>query len=368
VKRRPLALLAALLAATLPARSAPAPERLDRENLLEYRTEQGGVAPVRTPADWRRRRAEILAGVERVMGPLPASGRRVPLEVRVEEEKDFGPYVRQRITYQAEPGSRVPALLFLPKDALAGRGPARRAGVLSLMGTGGHRHADTPAGPAYSGNVNDAEALATRGFVAISPAYPTLGFGARSGLPQRHDPDIAALGYASGSMKAIWDNIRALDVLETLPFVQAGNFAAIGTSLGGHNAIFTAVFEPRIRVVVASCAFDSFLEYAATPWAPGKGWAQGRYMPRIMDFPRERVPFDFHELAGALAPRAFLISAPVRDANFAWRSAARIAAAALPVYHLHGAGGLLRILHPDAAHEFPPDVRETAYAWIAQHL
>lgn len=365
---RHLILPALLVLAAPSAPAAEAPPRLDRENLLEYRDDRGAIAPVRTPADWRRRREEILAGVQRVMGTLPGPEKRVPLDVRVEEEKDFGTYVRRRITYQAEPGSRVPAHLFLPKDVLEGRGPARRAGVLSLMGTSGHRHADTPPGPAFSGNVNDAEALAARGLVAISPAYPTLGFGGRSGIPVRHDPDLRALGYASGSMKAVWDNIRALDVLESLPFVRRGAFAAIGTSLGGHNAIFTAVFDDRLRVVVSSCGFDSFLEYAATPWEPGKGWAQPRYMPRITDVPRDQVPFDFHELAGALAPRAFLISAPVRDANFAWRSAARIAAAALPVYQLHGAPGLLRIIHPDAAHEFPPEIRELAYGWIEQHL
>jgi len=358
----------ALIALAWPGFAAAPAGRLDRENLLEYRNDQGQVAPVRSLADWQRRRAEILAGMQQVMGPLPGAEKRGPLEVRVEEEKDFGSYVRRRITYQAEPGSRVPAHLFIPKDVLAGGGAGLRSGVLCLMGTGGHRHADTPEGPNYSGNRNDAEALVARGFVAISPAYPSLGFGSRSGIALKYEPDLKALGYASGTMKAVWDNIRALDVLETLPFVQRSGFASIGTSLGGHNSIYTAVFDERIRVIVSSCGFDSYLEYAATPWEPGKGWAQDRYMPRITDFPRDQIPFDFHEMIGALAPRAFFANSPSRDANFKWRSAARIVAAALPVYRLHGVPELIRIVHPDAAHEFPPDVREQAYAWIEQFL
>ncbi len=359
--------LLTLCALAWPAFAAEPVTRLDRENLLEFRDDQGKIAPVRSLADWHRRRAEILAGMQLVMGPLPGPEKRVPLDVRVEEEKDFGAYVRRRITYQAEPGSRVPAHLFIPKDALVA-GARPRSGVLCLMGTSGHRHADTPPGPNYSGNQNDAEALVARGYVAISPPYPTLGFGARSGIGIKHDPDLKALGYASGTMKAIWDNIRALDVLETLPFVQRSGFATIGTSLGGHNSIYTAVFDERIRVVVSSCGFDSYLDYAATPWEPGKGWAQNRYMPRITDFPRDQIPFDFHEMIGALAPRAFFANSPSRDANFKWRSAARIVAAALPVYRLHGVPELIRIVHPDAAHEFPPDVREQAYAWIGQFL
>lgn len=356
-----------LCALAWPVFAAEPVTRLDRENLLEFRDDKGQVAPVRSLSDWHRRRAEILAGMQQVMGPLPGPEKRVPLDVRVEEEKDFGTYVRRRITYQAEPGSRVPAHLFIPKDALA-PGARLRSGVLCLMGTSGHRHADTPPGPNFSGNQNDAEALVARGYVAISPPYPTLGFGGRSGIGIKHDPDLKALGYASGTMKAIWDNIRALDVLETLPFVKRSGFATIGTSLGGHNSIYTAVFDERIRVIVSSCGFDSYLEYAATPWEPGKGWAQNRYMPRITDFPRDQIPFDFHEMIGALAPRAFFANSPSRDANFKWRSAARIVAAALPVYRLHGVPELIQIVHPDAGHDFPPEIREQAYAWIERYL
>jgi len=169
-------------------------------------------------------------------------------------------------------------------------------------------------------------------------------------------------------MKAIWDNMRALDVLETLPFVRRGGYAAIGHSLGGHNSVYTAVFDERIRVIVSSCGLDSYLDYRATHWAPGRGWAQELYMPRILDYPRDRIPFDFHEMVGALAPRAIFINAPVNDSNFNWRSVDRIGAAALPVYRLFGVPELIRIVHPDAGHEFPAEIREAAYAWIAQNL
>lgn len=346
----------------------PAPTRLDRTNLLEFRNAEGAIAPVRSVADWQRRRAEILAGAQAVMGPLPGREKRVPLDVRVEDEKDFGAYVRRRISYQSEPGSRVPANLFLPKAVAGGDTTTMRSGVLCLMGTSGHRHADSPGFSGNTGNRNDAEVFAMRGFVAISTPYPGLGLGARSGLGIAYDPDLAALGYVSGTMKAIWDNMRALDVLEALPYVKRSGFATIGHSLGGHNSIYTAVFDERIRVIVASCGFDSYLEYAATPWEPGKGWAQPRYMPRMMDYPRDQIPFDFHELVGALAPRAFFANAPVNDANFKWRSAARIVGSALSVYRLYGVPQLIHIVHPDVAHDFPPEIREEAYTWIEKYL
>jgi len=346
------------------------PPRLDRFNLLEYRDEKGKVAPVRTIQDWRKRRDEILAGAHAVMGPLPSPDKRVSLDVKVEKEKEFPRYIRQRISYISEPQApRVPAYVFIPKSVFKGNGADRRAGVLCLMGTGGHKLEDISPSKGVTNNTQDGEKLAERGFVAIAPAYPSLGLGARSGVASNYSPDLKALGYRSGTMKAIWDNMRALDVLSAMPFVKASGFGAIGHSLGGHNSIYTAVFDERIKVVVSSCGFDSFLDYIPRAWGPGKGWAQELYMPRILDYSREEIPFDFHELIGSLAPRAVFVNAPTRDGNFPqWGSIDKIAAAALAVYRLHGVPDLIKVVHPDVGHDFPATVREEAYDWFEQFL
>ncbi len=87
-------------------------------------------------------------------------------------------------------------------------------------------------------------------------------------------------------------------------------------------------------------------------------------MPRLAGY-RGRlpeIPFDFHELIGALAPRHVLIIAPLRDSNFRAESVDRIAAAARPIFSLHGHPDRLRVLHPDCEHDFPKEMRETAYA------
>jgi hypothetical protein len=206
--------------------------------------------------------------------------------------------------------------------------------------------------------------LAERGYVALAPAYPLLA---------DYQPDLKALGYVSGTMKAIWDNIRGLDLLESLPYVKHDGFGAIGHSLGGHNAIFTSVFDPRIKVVVSSCGLDSFLDYyseQSVVWEPGQGWTQERYMPCLADYRGHLVdiPFDFHELIGALAPRLCFLSAPLRDSNFKWQSVDAIMAAAAPVYALYGASENLKLEHPDCEHDFPPAVRKQAYELLDQQL
>ena len=72
-------------------------------------------------AQWQRRRREILAGMGQIMGPLPDRLRRCPLDVQVSAETDCGSYVSRSLTYAAEPGSRVPADLLIPKAAFFSR-------------------------------------------------------------------------------------------------------------------------------------------------------------------------------------------------------------------------------------------------------
>ncbi|MEC9010102.1 MAG: hypothetical protein VX877_12620, partial [Planctomycetota bacterium] len=57
--------------------------RLNADNLLQFHGDGGAVQPVKTPADWAKRRAEIVAGMQTVMGRFPGDDRRGPVEVKV---------------------------------------------------------------------------------------------------------------------------------------------------------------------------------------------------------------------------------------------------------------------------------------------
>jgi hypothetical protein len=73
------------------------------------------------------------------------------------------------------------------------------------------------------------------------------------------------------------------------------------------------------------------------------------------------IPFDFHEMIGALAPRRVLIIAPLKDSNFRHDSVDRIAAAARPIFKLYGHEDYLKVEHPDCEHDFPTEMRQQAY-------
>ncbi|MCZ6794861.1 MAG: FG-GAP-like repeat-containing protein [Planctomycetota bacterium] len=338
-----------------PEERKAAPAYADHSKLLRYRDAAGAEHPVRTPFDWARRRAHIVAGLELAMGKLPDPSRRVPLDVRVEEEVEAPRYTRKSITFAAEPGDRVPAYLLVPRD-LRGKAPA----MLCL-------HQTTRIGkgePAALGGrrtLHYAHELAERGYVCLAPDYPSFG-------DYAYDFQRAGTAHASGSMKAVWNNLRAVDLLESLPQVDPERIGCIGHSLGGHNALFTAVFDQRLAAVVSSCGFTAFHDYYG-----GKldGWTSDRYMPRIRDVygsDPDRLPFDFHEVVAALAPRPFFACAPLRDGNFDVGGVRQVMASAARVYALLGAPDALRAVYPDSAHDFPDAVRAEVYRWLDERL
>lgn len=342
---------------------AQTPGRANRSDLLLASATAGGTRQIKTVAEWQQQRSSILERMQEIMGPLPGPEKRSPLEIRVEEEIDCGGHLQRLITYQPELGSRVPAYLLIPKSALSSTATPHPA-VLCLHPTNNEIGAKVVLGLGKLPNRAYALELTQRGFVTLAPAYPHLA---------DYAPDLEKLGYKSGTMKAIWDNIRGLDVLESLSYVKRDGFGAIGHSLGGHNAIFTAVFEPRIRAIVSSCGFDSFLDYySGDPkfWQPGKGWTQHRYMPRLASYAGrlQDIPFDFHELIAALAPRHVFVNAPTGDTNFQWQSVDRVVAAAKPVFRIYGAEQRLEVVHPDSGHDFPKAARDKAYRLFEELL
>src|SRR6266850_8015793 len=334
------------------AASGPDWAFLNRTNLLEV-VSNGRVKPVRSIEDWRTRRDSIKAAMQEVMGPLPGNEKRCALDVRIEEETDLGSYVRQFMTYAAEPRGRVPAYLLIPKASL--NSTRKTPAVLALHQT----HAlgqKVVVGLGNSTNDEYGVSLVKRGFVVLAPPYTLLA---------NYQPDLKRLGYQSGTMKAIWNNIRGLDLLESLPYVRKGNFGAIGHSLGGHNAIYTAVFDKRIKTVISSCGFDSFRDYKN---GDIRGWTSDRYMPRLLQYPLSALPFDFHEVIGCLAPRPFLVNAPIGDTNFKWQSVDNVCREARKVYDLYGAADRLKVEHPDCEHRFPPEIQKEAFELIERTL
>src|SRR5688572_24863202 len=301
---------------------------------------------------WAGRRDMILQGAQQVMGKFPDRATLPPLDVKLGQESKSNGYTKITLTYNADGIDRVPADLYLPEPREKDK---RYPAIVALHQTSVNGRADLGGG-AKNPNMGYAPELARRGYVVIAPDYPSFGDAAKY--------DFAADKYESGTMKAIVNHMRAVDVLVARDDVDADRIGTIGHSLGGHNAIFLGVFDERVKVVVTSCGWTPFHDYYKGNL---KGWVQDRYMPRIRDVygsDPDKVPFDFPELIAAIAPRAFFSVSPTRDSNFEVEGIKRAEAAAKPIFELLGAPDNIRVLYPEDEHNFAPEMRQAAYAFM----
>lgn len=313
-----------------------------------------------SPEAWEGRRASILRNLEQVMGPLPQREGLASVAVRVLEQKELASgTMRQHIEIdvatleQSRNGVSewMRAYLFLPKESRKEVQPA----VLCLHQTVPIGK-EEPAGMGGSANLHYALELAERGYVTLAPDYPSFG--------EYHFDFKTQPQWLSGSMKAIWNNMRCLDLLQQLPQVHGQKLGCIGHSLGGHNTIFTSFFDKRVSVAVSSCGFTRFHKYYGGNL---KGWTSDRYMPKIATEYQndpDKVPFDFPELIAGIAPRGFFTSSPVRDDNFEVNGVKESIAQADKIYRLMHAEDRLRAIYPESAHDFPADARQQAYQFI----
>ena len=338
-----------------------------RPDLMTYPGEQGERREVRTEKDWEIRRQEILDAMQEVMGPLPDRDNLPPPEVQVIHVQEEETFVRKTIRLKAAENEFVPAYLYLPRrngQSVPGKRPAML--VPHETDDLGKRSVD---GERLRPNRAYARELALRGYVVIAPDYPSFG--------DFKEYDFKAARYASGTMAGIFYHTRCIDLLQNLDEVDPERIGVIGHSLGGHNAMFVAAFDPRLKVIVASCGWTQFAHYDIGPVGVERfggrlgPWAQDRYMPFIREkfqLDDKRMPFEFHEVIALFAPRHFFTNSPISDANFDVAGVRKGIELASKAYAFLGAENNLQARYPEAEHDFPPDVRLEAYRFIDRVL
>ncbi|MBN4074006.1 alpha/beta fold hydrolase [bacterium AH-315-E10] len=299
---------------------------------------------------------DILNRMQDVMGECPDESQKVPLDMIVVHEEKIENLLYSKVTYAVEQDDRCIAWLIKPDNL---HGPA--AACLCLHQTTSVAK-DEPAGLSGNPHFHYAKELAALGYVTLVPDYPNFG---------EYKIDVYDRGYVSGTMKAIWNHMRSVDLLAECKDVDPDRIACIGHSLGGHNTLFLAAFEPRIKVAVSSCGFTSWMRNDAE----GNGidgdlrdWTGPVYMPRIAEryhSRAEQMPFRMEELLSLISPRPLFINAPKRDSM---RYDGVVECLNYLQSYYESCPDKLVSCHPNCEHDFPDDVREKAYGFIESFI
>ncbi len=214
--------------------------------------------------DWQERfRAKVLS----LLGILPE---RAALVVEYEEEVDCGAYIRHKLRYQTEAAVWVPAYLLVPKGVSAAQ---PTAAILCLHGHGRFGKdsvvgiKDTPE------RTDEVERLqydfgrrfAEQGYVVLAPDL--RGFGERQPHYPDPKPDYCCRNYMAATLLGrtvvgyqLCDLHAALDVLQSLPYVDAEKLAAAGLSYGGRMTMLISAMDDRIRACVPSGCLNMYQE------------------------------------------------------------------------------------------------------------
>ena len=312
--------------------------------------------------DWQRQRQGLRSTWLQYLGHGPEP---VPLAPKLHFSEQLGAIARSLVSYQVEAGCRVFAYLLRP----AGDGPF--PAVVVYHPTTNNTVLE-PAGLAAAPQRHFGLHLAERGCVALCPRNYLWEYRAQPGP----NPDFAAFVRLTenvllarypqwtGMGKMVWDGLRAVDYLLTLPEVDAKRLGCVGHSLGAKEALYSMAFDERLNVGV-SCEGGVGLPFTnwEAPWYLGE---------RI----KSRPELEHHQLLALTAPRALLVLGgglhpPAADAR---PDAADFAAdwsyleAARPAYALQGAADRLGLLLHNHGHSVPPEAEEALYGWFERFL
>ena len=215
-------------------------------------------------------------------------------------------YRIESVTYEVEPGDRVPALLLVP-DSVDANHPAPAVAVWHQHNGAWHLGKVEPAGLAGSPMHHTGVALAQEGYVVLCP--DALCFGERQSKDLRGGDfeRFEFLRYAVAGKCMAWKNIldmrRAVDYLCSRPEVKADRIGCYGHSMGSTDTWLVGPWEPRLKCLVGNCCLPTYAAIHRTHilhcfpnFIPG--WFQYGDTP---------------DIAGLIAPRALHLNFGEKD-------------------------------------------------------
>jgi hypothetical protein len=266
--------------------------------------------PVKTAADWPKRRAEILRTWHDAMGPWPPVLMEPKIEYLAKERRDN--VTQHRVRIEVAPGRFTDDAYLLIPD---GDGPFPAAVVVFY-------ESRTGIGRGKAARLDFAWQLARRGFVTRSVGSPPESY-----YPNKDKAQLQPLSFHA------YVAANCYHLLARLKEVDPRRIGIVGHSYGGKWAMFASCLYERFACAAWSDGGIVFDERRSNVnyWEP---WYLGheRDRRRKPGIPSEKNPrtgsykrlveagHDLHELHALMAPRPFLVSGGSEDPPERWKA------------------------------------------------
>ena len=315
---------------------------------------------IKTEADFKSWQEANRQTFLKLIGGLP--GERTPLHPRVTGEVERGTYVIRKVIFESLPEYYVTADLYIPTT---GQGP-----FPAIL---------TPCGHSQNGKAYDVYqhlfiGLAERGYVVLS--YDPMGQGERyqywdflqnENLLKDPDRQHAMAGLQEtliGQNLAryfIWDGLRALDYLTSVPEVDPNRIGVTGNSGGGTLTTYISMLDPRVKAA-SIVTFITSLPQKIAARDLDSGADPEQDIPGLL-----AAGIDHTEFVGLIAPRPVLIGAAIRD-FFPIEGTRQTFAELQTLYQKLGVPDHVKMVEFLQRHWYSQALREATYAWFDRWL
>lgn len=278
-----------------------------------------------------------------------------------------------------EPEDRVRAYLLVPAHAAGQKLPA----ILAFHQDGPQYNIGKaePVGLAGDANLFYGLDLFRRGHVVLCPDrfyHAERRRGVDPAAPADNPRDSKLYEHRVGQLllrgrnsigKDVFDAMVATDLLASLPYVDAKRIGGIGHSAGGLAMVHWMACDKRAKAGISSCGFFELLNFYREDAIKRRSAAIA--LPGLATLGRSA------DYLAMIAPRNVLLTRGRWEwgTKGEWREASlrHVAETEDMVAYAHakGSGKSLEALYFDEAggnHDFPPGVREQAYAWLKTRL
>ncbi len=308
-------------------------------------------------AEWEEKRKVLRQQWLEFLGPMPAD--RPAVQIELLSSEFVGEVTRQLIRYECERNLFVEAYLLLPAKHEGKpeefRPQSPYAGIVALHPTT-DASIDEIAGVSGRDHMHSGLKLAQTGYVVICPRC--FLWQDASSLNDAVEKHRKRHPQTLGMAKMLYDAMRAVDVLTSLPCVDNDRIGAFGHSLGAKEVLYLAALDDRIKASVAS---EGGLGYRSTNW--NASWYLG---PAIDD---GNFPLNHHQLVAMIAPRPFLVlggeSGPgAADGDRSWA----VLSPARSVWQLYSKSPRLGLLNHHDGHLLSPESFASSVEWLNAYL
>ena len=309
------------------------------------------------------------AKVNELLGQSPdATG----FDPQIVDEQPGDGFVQRRLLFKVTRHSRVAATMLVPE------GPGPFPAVLLLHDHGAKfdigkekliqpwdddtRLASAQAWAAkyFSGRFVGNE-LARRGYAVL--AVDALGWGDRSGLAYDGQQALASNFFNLGSSLAglmAHEDVRAAELLATLPQVDHRRITALGFSMGGYRAWQVAALSDHVRAAVSVCWMTTVKDMMVA----GNNTLRGQ-SAFFMLHPGLYRYLDIPDVATIGAPKPMLFFDGEADPLFTPAGVAGAYTKLRTVWQaLHADRNLRTKVWPGLGHVFVQEMQEEAFTWL----